>query len=54
MRATLESAVGNSEIQDGGAVIEASIGLVLVVADGAGGLSGGAEAAAITAFLPTA
>ena len=54
MRATLESAVGNSEIQDGGAVIEASIGLALVVADGAGGLSGGAEAAAIAACLLTA
>jgi serine/threonine protein phosphatase PrpC len=45
MRATLESAAGNPENQDRGAIIEASVGLVMVVADGAGGQSGGAEAA---------
>ena len=47
VRATLESAAGNPENQDRGAVIEASIGLVMIVADGAGGQSGGAEAAAM-------
>ncbi len=45
MRAKLETAAGNPENQDRGAVIESSIGLVLVVADGAGGQSGGAAAA---------
>lgn len=46
LRAKLESAAGNPENQDRGAVIETSTGLVLVVADGAGGRSGGTEAAA--------
>src|SRR5690349_16461747 len=45
MRATLATAAGNPENQDRGAVIESSAGLVLVVADGAGGLSGGSAAA---------
>jgi serine/threonine protein phosphatase PrpC len=45
MRAKLESVAGNPENQDRGVVIEASIGLVMSVADGAGGQSGGAEAA---------
>jgi len=47
MRTVLETVAGNPENQDRGAVIESSAGLVLVVADGAGGLSGGAEAAAM-------
>src|SRR6266853_3865429 len=47
MNAILQSAAGNPENQDRGAVIESTAGLVLVVADGAGGLSGGAEAAAM-------
>lgn len=45
MRAVVETAAGESENQDCGAVIETSVGLVLVVADGAGGLSGGKQAA---------
>jgi PPM family protein phosphatase len=45
MRAKLESVAGNPENQDRAVVIEASIGLVTSVADGAGGQSGGAEAA---------
>jgi len=45
MRAKLETAAGNPENLDRGAVIESSIGLVLVVADGAGGQSGGTAAA---------
>ncbi len=51
MRAKLETAAGNPENQDRGAVIEASIGLLMVVADGAGGQSGGAEAAAMAVEL---
>jgi PPM family protein phosphatase len=47
MRAILETAAGNPENQDRGAVIECGSWLVLVVADGAGGLTGGAEAAAL-------
>ena len=45
MRAKLETAAGNPENQDRGLVIEAGSGLVMVVADGAGGQSRGAEAA---------
>ncbi len=45
MNAILETAAGNPENEDRGAVMESSAGLVLVVADGAGGRSGGAEAA---------
>ena len=45
MRAILETAAGNPENLDRGAVIESSIGLVLVAADGAGGQSGGTAAA---------
>jgi PPM family protein phosphatase len=45
-RGFLETAAGNPENQDRGAVIDSRSGLVLVVADGAGGRSGGAEAAA--------
>ncbi len=51
MRAKLETAAGNSENQDRGAIIDASVGLVMVVADGAGGQSGGAEAAAMAVEL---
>ena len=47
MRAKLETAARNPENQDRGAVIEASVGLIMVVADGASGQSGDAEAAAI-------
>ena len=46
MRPKLETAAGNPENQDRGMLVEAGIGLVMVVADGAGGQSGGAEAAA--------
>ena len=45
MRAFIETAAGNPENQDCGAVIKCSTGLVLVVADGAGGQSGAREAA---------
>lgn len=51
MRGKLETAAGNPDNQDRGVVIEASIGLVMVVADGAGGQSGGAEAAAMAVEL---
>lgn len=51
MKAILGTAAGNPENQDRGAVIEASIGLVMVVADGAGGQSGGAKAAAMAVEL---
>ena len=51
MRAILETAAGNPENQDRGAVIESSVGLVLVAADGAGGRAGGAEAAAMAVEL---
>jgi serine/threonine protein phosphatase PrpC len=45
MRPAIESAAGNPENQDRAAVIETGLGFVLVVADGAGGRSGGKEAA---------
>ena len=45
LRVVFETAAGNPENQDRGAVIDSSAGLVLVVADGAGGLSGGSAAA---------
>lgn len=45
--AILETAAGNPENQDRGAVIESRVGLVMVVADGAGGQSGGARAASM-------
>jgi serine/threonine protein phosphatase PrpC len=41
----LKTAAGNPENQDRGAIIRIAAGWVLVVADGAGGLSGGTEAA---------
>ncbi len=43
--AFLATADGNPENQDRGAVIDSEVGLVLIVADGAGGQSGGTEAA---------
>jgi len=51
MRAAIETGAGNPENQDRGAVIDSSAGLVLVVADGAGGLSGGKEAAVMAVDL---
>jgi serine/threonine protein phosphatase PrpC len=51
MRAILETVAGNPENQDRGAVIDSYAGLVLAVADGAGGRSGGAEAAALAVEL---
>jgi len=51
MRARLETATGNPENQDRGAIIESSVGLVMVVADGAGGQSGGAGAATMAVEL---
>lgn len=51
MRATLQTAAGNPENQDRAAIIESRAGLVLVVADGAGGQSGGAEAASMAVEL---
>lgn len=51
MRAKFETAAGNPENQDRGLVIEAGVGLVVVVADGAGGQSGGAEAATMAVEL---
>jgi PPM family protein phosphatase len=47
MNAILHTAAGNPENQDRGAVIHSPSGLILVVADGAGGRSGGAEAATL-------
>lgn len=41
----LETAAGNPENQDRGAIFHSPAGLILVVADGAGGRSGGAQAA---------
>jgi len=51
MRAILETAAGNLENQDRGAVLNSSAGLVLVVADGAGGQSGGTAAATLAVGL---
>jgi serine/threonine protein phosphatase PrpC len=51
MRAAIETAVGESENQDRGAIIETSAGLLLVVADGAGGLSGGKQAVTMAVEL---
>lgn len=51
MRAKLETAAARTENQDRGAIIEVSVGLVLVVADGAGGQSGAADAAAMAIDL---
>lgn len=51
MKAILQTQAGNPENQDRGAVIECGPRLVLVVADGAGGLSGGAAAATMAVDL---
>jgi serine/threonine protein phosphatase PrpC len=51
MRAAIETAAGESENQDRGAIFEAAVGLVLAVADGAGGLSGGKQAATMAIDL---
>jgi serine/threonine protein phosphatase PrpC len=51
MKTILQSVAGNPENQDRGAVIECDSERVLVIADGAGGLSGGAEAAAMAVDL---
>jgi len=51
MNAILKTAAGNPENQDRGAVIVAGAKLVLVIADGAGGRSGGTEAAAMAVDL---
>ena len=45
MNPILKTDAGNPENQDRGAVINSAAGVILVVADGAGGLSGGSEAA---------
>ncbi len=51
MRFAFETAAGNPENQDRGEIIESGVGLVLAVADGAGGLSGGTEAATMAMEL---
>lgn len=51
MEAAIETAAGETENQDRAAAIESSVGLVLVVADGAGGLSGGKQAAVVAVDL---
>lgn len=47
MNAILQSVAGNPENQDRGLILMDGTRLLLCVADGAGGLSGGAEAAAL-------
>jgi serine/threonine protein phosphatase PrpC len=47
MNAFLETAAGNPENQDRGAIIHSGERLILCIADGAGGLSGGTEAACL-------
>src|SRR5215471_1722208 len=47
MKAAIETAGGESENQDRAAIIETGPGLVIVVADGSGGLSGGKEASTL-------
>jgi serine/threonine protein phosphatase PrpC len=51
MNPILKTAAGNRENQDRGAVIHCGAGLVLVVADGAGGISGGERAAVMAVEL---
>lgn len=51
MNAVFQTAAGNPENQDRGAIIDCGTRLVLVVADGAGGLGGGAEAATMAVDL---
>jgi PPM family protein phosphatase len=47
MHATFQTAAGNPENQDRGIIVHHGLLTVLCVADGAGGLSGGAEAAGL-------
>src|SRR5579863_5168615 len=47
MNAILQSVAGNPENQDRGLILKDGTRLLLCVADGAGGLSGGAEAATL-------
>jgi len=51
MKPTLLTLAGNRENQDRGVIIDLGQRRVMIVADGAGGLSGGAEAAAMAANL---
>jgi len=51
MKAILQTQAGNPENQDRGEVIDCGPKLVLVIADGAGGLSGGTEAATMAVDL---
>jgi serine/threonine protein phosphatase PrpC len=51
MRPVFKSAAGTGENQDRGCVISGDRGLVLLVADGAGGMAGGARAAAMAVEL---
>ena len=51
MNAILETSAGNAENQDHGAIIHSGKSLVLVIADGVGGLSGGTEAAIMAVNL---
>src|SRR5437016_4427342 len=51
MNPILKTAADNRENQDRGAIIHCGAGLVLVVADGAGGISGGKEAAVMAVEL---
>jgi serine/threonine protein phosphatase PrpC len=47
----IKTAAGNSENQDRAAVVNCNSGVVLVIADGAGGLSGGTKAAVMAVEL---
>jgi serine/threonine protein phosphatase PrpC len=51
METFFQTVAGNPENQDRGAVIESGSKRILVIADGAGGLAGGAEAAAMAVDL---
>jgi serine/threonine protein phosphatase PrpC len=51
MKAVLESVAGNPENQDRGLVLDDGQRIILCVADGAGGQSGGAEAASLAVKL---
>jgi serine/threonine protein phosphatase PrpC len=51
MEPFFQTVAGNPENQDRGAVVESGSKRILVIADGAGGLAGGAEAAAMAVDL---
>jgi serine/threonine protein phosphatase PrpC len=51
MKAILQTAAGDPENQDRGVVLNLGYSLVVAVADGAGGISGGAQAAAMAIDL---